>query len=43
LRRSLEATFEEVHLERVTFYVDMVEEERTDWLFLRPESGPRRV
>jgi spermidine synthase len=31
--RSLRAVFDEVRAEPVTFYVDMVEEERTDWLF----------
>jgi spermidine synthase len=31
--RSLRAVFDEVRTEPVTFYVAMVEEERTDWLF----------
>jgi len=31
--RALHTVFDEVRVEPVTFYVDMVEEERTDWLF----------
>ncbi len=31
--RALERTFDEVRVEPVTFYNDLVEEESTDWLF----------
>jgi spermidine synthase len=41
--RALGAVFDEVRVEPVTFYVAMVEEERTDWLFFgrgRPDGPP---
>lgn len=37
--RALRAVFDEVRVEPVTFYVAMVEEERTDWLFFGRNAG----
>lgn len=37
--RALHSVFDEVRVEPVTFYVEMVEEERTDWLFFARGSG----
>lgn len=39
--RALEAVFEEVRVEPVTYFNDLVDEERTDWLFFaRQANGP---
>lgn len=40
--RALESVFEDVRVEPVTYFNDLVDEERTDWLFFarRPGGGP---